>query len=165
MTDLTKTPVTVITGFLGAGKTTLARELEMTLPAVRFTLDAWMIRLYPELGIDCLSYGLRAETCKQLIWDSALGTLRADTDVVLDWNQWSRARRAEWATAARAAGFNVLLHHITAPLEIATERAARRAAEGTPGAHVLTAAGVRHLAGLFEDPNPDEGIPLILHNA
>ncbi|NCU19547.1 cobalamin biosynthesis protein CobW, partial [Candidatus Falkowbacteria bacterium] len=27
MTDLTKTPVTIITGFLGAGKTTLIRHL------------------------------------------------------------------------------------------------------------------------------------------
>lgn len=30
----------------GAGKTTLARRLEATLPAARFSLDEWMLRLY-----------------------------------------------------------------------------------------------------------------------
>ncbi|MGP5318732.1 AAA family ATPase [Arthrobacter rhombi] len=157
--------VHLICGLNGAGKTTLARRLERSLPAARFTLDAWMIGLYPELDIDSPAYGPRAETCKQLIWDSALGTLWAGTDVVLDWNQWSRARRAEWSTTARAAGFNVLLHHVKAPLELAIGRAERRGAEGTHDAHVVTADGIRHMARLFEEPEPAEGLPLTIHEA
>jgi predicted kinase len=41
--------VHMIHGYLGAGKTTFARRLEQELPAIRFTHDEWMARLY---GID-----------------------------------------------------------------------------------------------------------------
>ena len=41
--------VHMIHGYLGAGKTTLARRLEREAPAIRFTHDEWMARLY---GID-----------------------------------------------------------------------------------------------------------------
>jgi hypothetical protein len=36
----------LIYGFLGVGKTTLARQLEHTVPAIRFSHDEWMTRLY-----------------------------------------------------------------------------------------------------------------------
>ncbi|TNC16089.1 hypothetical protein FF100_02150 [Methylobacterium terricola] len=35
-------------GFLGSGKTTLARDLEQRHRAVRFTPDVWMARLFGE---------------------------------------------------------------------------------------------------------------------
>ena len=49
-----------------------------------------MLRLY-QLRYDNPHYPARAETCKDLIWDTARQVLRAGVDVVLDWNQWSRA--------------------------------------------------------------------------
>lgn len=158
-------PATVhlLCGLNGAGKTTLARDLERSLPAVRFTLDAWMIRLYPGLDINSPDYGPRAEACKQLIWDSARGALTAGIDVVLDWNQWSRARRAEWAGRAGNGGFGVVLHHVSVPVETAIDQAGRRAREDTRDAHVLTPEGIRHLAGIFEEPQVDEGIRLLVH--
>jgi predicted kinase len=36
----------LIHGFLGSGKTTFARRLESELPALRFTHDEWIARLY-----------------------------------------------------------------------------------------------------------------------
>ena len=36
----------LIHGFLGVGKTTLARRLEQDIPAIRFSHDEWMTRLY-----------------------------------------------------------------------------------------------------------------------
>jgi predicted kinase len=35
-------------GFLGSGKTTLAKRLELQHSAVRFTPDEWMARLFGE---------------------------------------------------------------------------------------------------------------------
>lgn len=158
-----KATVHLLCGLNAAGKTTLAKRLESSLPAIRFTLDAWMIRLYPGLGIDSPAYGPQAEICKQLIWDSAVGALHAGVDVVLDWNQWSRARRSEWATRAREAEFDVVLHHVDVPLETAIERAGRRTADRTADAHALTPEGVTHLADLFEEPRSEEGLQLVTH--
>ena len=42
--------VHLLCGLNGAGKTTLARSLEASLPAVRFSLDDWMLRLHPGRG-------------------------------------------------------------------------------------------------------------------
>src|SRR5512141_353395 len=96
--------VHLLCGLPGAGKTTVARKLGAGLPAVRFSLDEWMLRLYPEVHFASGEYGDLAETCKLLIWDTALQVLQAGTDVVLDWNQWSRERRAVWAAKAVSAG-------------------------------------------------------------
>jgi hypothetical protein len=46
------------------------------LPAVRFTLDEWMLRLH-NLRYDDPAYPALAESCKSLIWDTALQVLRA----------------------------------------------------------------------------------------
>jgi hypothetical protein len=155
--------VHLLAGLNGAGKTTYARSLERQLPAVRFTLDEWMLRLY-RLRYDDPAYPAAAESCKELIWDVARQVLSAGTDVVLDWNQWSRARRSVWRDRAVEAGHRILLHYVDVPLDVAVERAEQRGRSGDPGAHVLDAAGVRHLAGIFETPSPDEGLELHVVN-
>ncbi|MBG6192490.1 adenylylsulfate kinase-like enzyme [Arthrobacter sp. CAN_A212] len=45
--------VHLLCGLNGAGKTTRARQLEDELPGVRFSLDKWMLRSFPDL-----SYGI-----------------------------------------------------------------------------------------------------------
>ena len=153
--------VHLLCGLNGAGKTTLARKLEASLPAVRFSLDDWMLRLYPGLHYASEEYGRRAETCKLLIWDMARQVLQAGTDVVLDWNQWSRARRALWHGKATASGCGVLLHHVRTPLESAIERTRQRTLAGEPGSHSLEEASVRHLARIFEEPAASEGLRIV----
>jgi predicted kinase len=153
--------VHLLCGLPGAGKTTLARQLEAGLPAVRFTLDEWMLRLHPDLHFTSGNYGELAETCKLLIWDTARQVLQCGTDVVLDWNQWSRGRRAVWAGRAEAAGAAVVLHYVRTPLQTSIKRAAARAARWEAGSHRIEEADVRHLAGIFEEPERSEGLRIL----
>lgn len=153
-----RTPrVHLLAGLNGSGKTTYARHLQAYLPAVRFTLDEWMLRLHG-LPYDHPAYPALAESCKSLIWDTAVQVLRADTDVVLDWNQWSRERRREWAAKTRAEGCEPVLHYIRVSLETAIAHATVRNAQTPAYAHILDAAAVRHLASIFEEPDEDEGL-------
>jgi predicted kinase len=115
--------VHLLCGLNGAGKSTYAR----TLPAVRFSLDEWMLRLY-SLPFDDPAYGPLAETVKLLIWDAAQPALARGEDVVLDWNSWSRARRAAWRGRIEAAGHRVVVHHIDLPM-----RASKSGPEVDPG--------------------------------
>ncbi len=98
---------------------------------------------------------------KSLIWDIARQVLALDHDIVLDWNQWSRARRAEWRDRAGDAGHSVVLHYLTTPLQTAIERIEDRAARGVPGSHTLDAAGVRHLQTILEVPSSEEGLEIV----
>lgn len=51
--------VHVMYGLAGSGKSTLARQLCAEGCAVRFTLDEWMLRLYPGLDFESREYGAR----------------------------------------------------------------------------------------------------------
>lgn len=148
--------VHLLAGLNGAGKTTLARHLERTLPAVRFSLDEWMLRLY-DLSFDDPRYPELADTCRELIWDLAAQVLRSGTPVILDWNMWSRQRRAEAVHRAAELGAHCYLHHVVVPLETAVERATDRT---DPRAHRMDGLAVRHLSDLFEQPEESEGFTL-----
>jgi len=147
----------LLAGLPASGKTMLARRLELERPAVRFTLDEWMLRLY-RLRYDDPAYPTLAEGCQDLIWDVATQVLRTGSDVILDWNQWSRQRRATWRERAESAGWEVVLYHLDVPVERAVVWAQGRTGEV---AHDLDEDGVRHLAALFEPPGPAEGIEVI----
>ena len=154
--------VHLLCGLNGAGKTTYARQLAEARGAIRFSLDEWLLMLHPGTRYDAPEYDALAERGKLLIWDVAGQVLALGHDVILDWNSWSRARRATWTGRARAAGYEVMLHHVVAPLDAAIARAEQRAAADVAGAHRLDAAAVRHLAALFEAPTADEGLPIVV---
>ncbi|MGN7210978.1 ATP-binding protein [Brachybacterium paraconglomeratum] len=153
----------LLCGLVGSGKSTLARRLEAESPAVRLTLDEWMLRLNPELTVEDTAYGERATVVRSLLGDIAEQVLRTGSDAILDWNSWSRERRADGIARARRAGAEVLLHRLTTSLEESTRRARARTEAGTAYAHTVDLAGNTHLAGLIEEPSEDEGLRLIIY--
>lgn len=153
--------VHLLVGLNGAGKTTHARRLERQCPAVRVTLDEWMLRLHG-LPFDAPEYPVLSERCQGVIWDVAQQVLATGTDVVLDWNLWNRARRATWRDRIVDAGYRPVLHHVKVPVDVAIRRAEERARAQVGGAHLLTAADVRHLAQIFEPPSVDEGLEIVV---
>ena len=146
----------LLAGLNAAGKTTLARRLQRSLPAVRFTLDEWMLRLHG-LSYEHADYPAAAAACREVIWDTAVQVLKTGTPVILDWNLWSRERRAEWVSRAADVGAPCVLHYLKVPLSTALERGRMRA-DGT--AHRLSPDAIRHLAALFEPPTDWEGFVL-----
>lgn len=144
--------VHLLAGLNGSGKTTHARYLERALPAVRFTLDEWMLRLNG-LSFEDPRYPAVSERCQGLIWDLAAQVLHAGAPVVLDWNLWSRQRRAEAAARAAALGAPCHLHYVDVTLDTAIEQAHRRK---DPHAHQLDVDAVRHLATIWEPPTESE---------
>lgn len=150
-------------GLVGSGKSTLARDLSETSPAVTFTLDEWMLRLYPHVGLEDADYGELAAEVGELVWSVAAQVLRSDVDVVLDWNSWSVARRRWAVDRARSVGARVVLHRLSTSLEESSRRAQLRTAAGSLHAHDVDRAGNEHLASLFEEPSATEGLLIIDH--
>src|SRR5262245_30776939 len=103
--------VHLIHGYLGAGKTTLARRLETTLPAIRFTHDEWMARLYGEDPPVAL-YGDHFRRVSEQIGDVWPRCVELGLEVVLDLNFWSRRQRDETRAKIAAHGARSLLYRL-----------------------------------------------------
>jgi len=155
--------VHLLYGLAGSGKSTLARSLCAHGEGVRFTLDEWMLRLYPSLHFETRAYGVKAVEVRDLIWSIAEQVLLTGSDVVLDWNSWSAERRRWAVDRAAAVGAPVILHKLTASIEAASERAQARTERDTQYSHPVTHAGNCHLAGLMEAPRGEEGIEIREH--
>ena len=89
----------LIVGLPGAGKTTRAKELAATRPALRLTPDHWMIPLFG----DSMADGKRFVLEGRLI-SVALQALRLGTSVVLDFGLWGRDERSALRWLAQSAG-------------------------------------------------------------
>lgn len=115
----------MIHGYLGAGKTSFARELEDSLPALRITHDEWMLRLYgenPSPEQFQVFYGRVSERIEAL-WTRCV-TL--GVNVVLDLNFWSRKQRDEVRSRAALLGANVQLYRLCCSDEQAWKRIEQR---------------------------------------
>lgn len=150
-------------GLPGSGKSTLARALATGGPAVRFTLDEWMLRLHPEVSFDDDAYGELLEPVRELIWSIAEQVLASGVDVLLDWNSWSTQRRRWAIERAQAAGAEVVVHVLSTSVEDAAARAGMRSAAGSAFAHPVSRADIEHLASLLEEPTVDEGVEIVEH--
>ncbi len=115
----------LIYGFAGAGKTTFARQLERELPAVRFTLDEWMHKLYgPTPSAEDFE---TLPILKSLIWQHASRVLELGRDVIFDDGFWSRESRDQIRAKLSTLGAPFVLYHVICP----EPEMARRVAERT----------------------------------
>jgi len=149
-------------GFIGFGKTTIAKHLVHELPAVRLSNDEMMIKLYgrnppAELFRD---YYNRID---DLIWDLAVQIVNAGTSVILDYGFWSRESRAAAYARAKKITDDVVFHNVICDMETARECVLER----TKNSHNELTID-EHTFGLFrpqfQPMGPDEGYSVINHD-
>jgi predicted kinase len=115
----------LIYGYLGAGKTTFARQLERDIPAIRFSHDEWMVRLYgddPPIEQFAVFYWRIHEQVEE-IW---LRCLELGLDVVLDFGFWTRQERDATRAKIIALGAEARLYRLTCPEDEAWRRIEKR---------------------------------------
>lgn len=115
-----------------------------------------MLRLHG-LSFDDVRYSRLAGRCRELIWEVAAQVLAAGVPVVLDWNMYSRERRADAVRRAEQIGVRCHLHYLKVPIDVAVARAAGRR---DITSHTLDAEHIAHLQYIFEAPGRDEGFTL-----
>ena len=114
----------IICGLPGSGKTTLAKQLEGLLRAIRFSPDEWM----NALSLDIYDEDRRAKV-EALQWSFAQNLLALGLTVIIEWGTWARSERDTLRIGARALGAAVELHYLSASVDVLLDRIQRRAME------------------------------------
>jgi len=146
--------VHLIYGYLGAGKTTFARQLERNIPAIRFSHDEWMVRLYgddPPIEQFAVFYW-RIHEQVQEIW---LRCLELGLDVVLDFGFWTRQERDATRAKIIALGAEARLYRLTCPEDEAWRRIEKRNAN-LQGSLLIVRNTFEVFKERFEPLDPDE---------
>jgi predicted kinase len=144
----------LIYGYLGAGKTTFARQLERNIPAIRFSHDEWMVRLYgddPPIEQFAIFYWRIHEQVEE-IW---LRCLELGLDVVLDFGFWTRQERDATRAKIIALGAEARLYRLTCPEDEAWRRIEKRNAN-LQGSLLIVRNTFEMFKERFEPLDPDE---------
>ena len=145
------TRLVLICGLPTSGKSTLARQLASTIPAIRLDKDGWAT----QLGADLWDEEFRVRLEHQL-WVLSQDLLARGQSVILEWGHWARVERDEKRLGARALGVRVELHYLDVLLEELIERAERRNASGEWTASPMTRAHFERWATIFQPPDEEE---------
>ena len=147
-------------GLPTSGKTTLAKELEKSHKAVRFSLDEWMIDLTDATIFDA-EYGEMADKLKELFWQTAVSILKQEVDVILDWSLWNHERRQKWIGRITELGADYTLYFLNIPPVVLRQRLEVRNNDLPSGAHPIPISELERFIPLFEPPTPDENLNVV----
>jgi predicted kinase len=148
--------VHLLSGPLGAGKTTFARQLEER-GAVRFSIDEWMIRLYGHhMPRELLE--ARLARARRLFLDMAASIAAVGVDVVLDCGFPTRRQRDEARQRLAAAGVQVETVYFDVPPEERWRRLELRNQAPPPDAYQITRPLFDLSERSFEPPAADEPV-------
>ena len=128
MLPSTQPTIHAIHGFIGAGKTTFARQLETQLPALRLNSDEWMVQLYgPDPPEEVFRPGIvRVNVLMRQLAERALAL---GLHVVLDDGFWTRASRDDLRRWAADVGVPLRLYALILPEAEARRRVRERNAQ------------------------------------
>ena len=141
----------LICGLPCSGKTTLAKQLETEIPALRFSPDEWMARIVGD-GFD----EARRKAVEATQWQIAVRAVGLGINVVLENGFWTRSERDLLQSKAKTLSVRIKLHYLNVPREELLRRIAVRNAAAPPDTFPITEAQLDAWSRLFDTPTADE---------
>ncbi|MFN8434160.1 MAG: AAA family ATPase [Anaerolineales bacterium] len=145
----------LICGLPGAGKTTLAKQLEASEHALRLCPDEWIQPILSDPNDRQEMDRLRAHI-ETIQWELAKRSLVLGIPVILEFGFWSKQERAYFRNEAEKLGAKVQLHYLNVELEELWRRVEKRNTDLPIGSFYINKEELVEWAQLFEAPTPDE---------
>lgn len=163
MENIRKATIHLMHGFIGFGKTTVAKELEVKIPAVRLTHDEFMVKLYGR-NMPYADFSANYKRVDDLILEMAEKIIKAGADVIMDYGFWSHEDRKNAYERAKKIADNVVFHKISCDINVAKERVLERTANN-PDALYISNEEFDTLLKRYEEWDGQDDYPVVLHNA
>jgi predicted kinase len=152
--------IILISGLVGAGKSTYARELEKTNGAVRFSIDEWMATLFKADWPDDLNFKWSMERIYRIedqIWSMVEKLISINVTAVLDLGLLKLEHRQKFYELAATHGYEIETHLIEADKAIRWQRVQNRNLEkGETFSLEVTREMFDFCEELYERPHGDE---------
>lgn len=145
----------LMVGLPGAGKTTLAKKLEIERPALRLTPDEWIPVLYGE-NLSQEKLDSVRDPVEAMQWQIAAAALRLGVDVMLDFGLWSRRERDDFRARAAALGAKAEICFLDVSRAELSARLAARNENLPPGTFHVSQEQLDLWWSWFQPPTADE---------
>ena len=153
----------LLVGFMGFGKTTIAKELEEKIPAVRLTHDEFMVKLYGR-NMPYAVFHPNYDKVDNLLWNLAEKIIKAGTDVIMDYGFWSHEDREKAYQRAKKISEKVVFHNVCCKMDVAKQRILKRS-EDDAAELLISEDEFDTLAKRYEPWSYSDDYPVVLHNA
>ena len=148
---------------MGFGKTTIAKQLEKEIPAVRLTHDEFMVKLYGR-NMPYNEFHPNYDKVDEVLWNLAEKIIKSGTGVIMDYGFWSHKDREKAYLQAKKIADNVVFHYVDCDLETAKERILKRSKDN-PEELYIREDEFDTLSQKFEPWNYMDDYPVVFHNA
>ncbi len=147
----------LICGLPGAGKTTLAKKIEIDSKALRLCPDEWISIVIKDKK-DKRELDRLREPVERLMWDLAKKLLVSGVNVILENGFWSREERLDYLNGAKEVDVDVkvILHYLDVSIEDLWHRIRKRNIELPENCFHITREELNQWMSWFTPPNQDE---------
>lgn len=144
-------------GFLGFGKTTIAKKLERELPALRLTHDEIMLERY---GRTPDNFEEKYIDVDKFIRNEAEKAIKQGKNVILDYGFWTREQRNLYYQWGKELTPNIIFYALQCDMEKAKQRVLARTKNNTEEL-LIDENCFKALLKRYEPISEDEGYPII----
>ena len=151
----------LMVGFIGFGKTTIAKELEKRLSAVRFTHDQIMVEKY---GRNPDDFNTKYKIVDDFIKTAAKECIGQNRDVIMDYGLWTHQKRNDYYQWAKTLTDHVVFHVVNCDLQTAKRRVSERT-QNDKTALIIDEKTFDSFSGQFEPWDSTDNYPVIFYHA
>ena len=152
---------------MGAGKSTLSKQVSKDRNAVLISEDEWLSTLYPNQITSFDEYLHYSAILRPLVKVHVTNILTTGTDVVMDFPANTINQRKWYKKLVSEANAQNILIFLDVSNDICLKQIAQRRIEQPERASFDTEEVFHHVTGFFEEPSADEGfnIKIVERNA